>query len=47
MAFLGHIVSSVGIEVYPKRMEAVNNLPRPLSPYTRIFGPDRVLQLIC
>ena len=30
--FLGHIVSSEGIEVDLKKMEAVKNLPRPLSP---------------
>jgi len=30
--FLGHIVSSVGIEVDPKKMDVVNNWTRPLSP---------------
>ena len=32
VAFLGHIFSSVGIEVDPKKMEAVKSWPRPLSP---------------
>ena len=30
--FLGHIISSEGIEVDPKKIEAVKNYPRPLSP---------------
>ena len=30
MAFLGHIILSEGIEVDPKKTEAVNNLTRPL-----------------
>ncbi|KAH0695789.1 hypothetical protein KY289_013271 [Solanum tuberosum] len=32
VAFLGHIVSSVAIEVDPKKMDAVKSCPRPLSP---------------
>jgi len=32
MAFLGHIVSGKGIEVDPKKMNAVKIWPRPLSP---------------
>ncbi|WMV45647.1 hypothetical protein MTR67_039032, partial [Solanum verrucosum] len=32
VAFLGHIVSSVGIEVDPKKTDVVSSLPRPLSP---------------
>ncbi|WMV24317.1 hypothetical protein MTR67_017702 [Solanum verrucosum] len=32
VAFLGHIVSSKGIEVDPKKTEAVKSWPRPLSP---------------
>ena len=32
VSFLGHIVSSEGIEVDPKKMEAVKNWPRPLNP---------------
>ena len=32
VAFVFHIVSSVGIEVDPKKMEAVKNCPRPLTP---------------
>ncbi|WMV58923.1 hypothetical protein MTR67_052308 [Solanum verrucosum] len=32
VAFLGHIVSSKGIEVDPKKMDAVKSLTRPLSP---------------
>ena len=32
VAFVGHIVSSVGIEVDPIKMEPVKNCPRPLSP---------------
>ncbi|WMV18613.1 hypothetical protein MTR67_011998 [Solanum verrucosum] len=31
VAFLRHIVSGKGIEVDPKRMDAVKSLPRPLS----------------
>jgi len=31
VAFLGHIVSSVGIEVDPKKMDAVKSWTRPLS----------------
>ena len=30
--FLGHIVSSKGIDVYPKRTEVVMNRPRSLTP---------------
>ncbi|KAH0706305.1 hypothetical protein KY285_010808 [Solanum tuberosum] len=32
VAFLGHIVSSKGIEVDPKMMDAVKGCPRPLTP---------------
>ena len=32
VAFHGHIISSEGIEVNPKKIEAVKNLPRPLTP---------------
>ena len=32
VAFLGHMISSEGIEVDPKKTEATNNLPRPLTP---------------
>ena len=32
VSFLGHIVSSEGIEVDPKKMEAVKNWPRPFTP---------------
>ena len=32
VAFLGHIVSSEGIEVDPKKTDAVKSWPRPLSP---------------
>ena len=32
VAFLGHIVSSKGIEVDPKKMDAVKSWPRPLNP---------------
>ena len=32
VAFLGHIVSSKGIEVDPKKTDAVKSWPRPLSP---------------
>ncbi|WMV45898.1 hypothetical protein MTR67_039283 [Solanum verrucosum] len=32
VAFLGHIVSSKGIEVDPKKMDSVKSWPRPLSP---------------
>ncbi|WMV40996.1 hypothetical protein MTR67_034381 [Solanum verrucosum] len=38
MAFLGHVVSSKGNEVDPKKMDAVKSWPRPLSPlYIRSF----------
>ena len=38
VAFLGHIVSGIGIEVEPKKMEAVKGWPRPLTPtYIRRF----------
>ena len=32
MAFLGHIISSEGIEADPKKIKAVMNWPRPLTP---------------
>ena len=32
VAFLGHIVSTVGIEVDPTKSKAVKIVPRPLSP---------------
>ena len=32
MTFLGHIISSKGVEVDPRKMEAVKNCPRPLTP---------------
>ncbi|WMV41591.1 hypothetical protein MTR67_034976 [Solanum verrucosum] len=32
IAFLSHIVSSKGIEVDPKKTDAVNSFPRPISP---------------
>ena len=32
MTFLGHIISSEGVEVDPRKTEAVKNLPRPLTP---------------
>ena len=32
MAFLGHIISSEGVEVDPIKTEAVKNWPRPLTP---------------
>ncbi|KAH0716656.1 hypothetical protein KY290_012918 [Solanum tuberosum] len=32
VAFLGHIMSSKGIEVYPKKTDAVKSWPRPLTP---------------
>ena len=30
--FLGHIISSEGVEVDPRKMKAVKNCPRPLTP---------------
>ena len=36
--FLGHIISSEGVVVDPRKMEAVKNWPRPLTPtYIRSF----------
>ena len=32
VAFLGHIVSSEGIQVDPQKVKAVKNWPRPISP---------------
>ena len=32
MTFIRHVVTDQGVEVYPKKVEAVKNLPRPLSP---------------
>ena len=32
VTFLGHVVSDQGVEIDPKKIEAVKNLPRPLSP---------------
>ena len=32
VAFLGHIISSDGVEVDPRKMEAVRGWPRPLTP---------------
>ena len=32
VTFLGHIISSEGVEVDPRKTEAVKNLPRPLTP---------------
>ena len=32
VAFLGHIVSSTGVGVVPRKMEVVKNWPRPLNP---------------
>ena len=31
VSFIGHIVSSEGIEVYPRKIEALKNWPRPLT----------------
>ena len=31
VVFLGHIISSEGVEVDPRKMEAVRNWPRPLT----------------
>ncbi|KAH0685639.1 hypothetical protein KY290_017163 [Solanum tuberosum] len=43
VAFLGHIVSSKGIEVDPKKMDAVKSWPGPLSPsdIRSFFGLSR------
>ena len=32
MEYLGHIISTKGIEIDPKKTEAVKNWPRPLTP---------------
>ena len=32
MTFLGHIICSEGVEVDPKKIEAVRNWPKPLTP---------------
>ena len=31
VAFIGHINSSEGVEVYPRKTEAIMNFPRPLT----------------
>ena len=39
MTFLGHVVSDQGVEVDPKKIEAVKNWLRPLTPtYIRSFS---------
>ena len=38
IAFLGHIISSVGLEADPRNYKAIKNWPRPLAPTdTRSF----------
>ena len=32
MTFLGHIISSEGVEVDPRKTKAVKNWPKPLTP---------------
>ena len=32
VAFLGHIISSEGVQIDPRKTEAVKNWPRPLTP---------------
>lgn len=32
VAFIGHILSSKGVRLDPRKMEAVKSFPRPLSP---------------
>ena len=32
MAFLGHIISSKGVEIDPRKTEVVKNRPRPMTP---------------
>ena len=46
MALLRHIISSEGVEADPKKLEAVRNWPRPLSPtdirsFLGLVGYDR------
>ena len=40
VAFLCHIISSEGVELYPSKTNKVKNYPRPLTPtdIRRIFG---------
>lgn len=42
MSFIGHTISSEGVEVDQRNMEPVNNWSRPLSPTTirSFFGLD-------
>ena len=38
MTFLGHIISIKGVEEDPRKMEAVKNCPKPLTPtYSKSF----------
>ena len=32
VVFLGHVISSEGVEVDPRKIEMVNNCPRPFTP---------------
>ena len=32
VVFLGHVITSKGVEVKPKKTEAIKNWPRPLAP---------------
>ena len=43
MTFLGHVVSGQGVEVGPRKTEAVKNWPKPLTPtdIRSVLGLDR------
>ena len=37
VAFIGHIISSEGVEVDPRKTEVLKNWPRPFTPTTIIY----------
>ena len=43
MTFLGHVVSDQGVEVDPRKTEAIKNWPKPLTPtdIRSVLGLDR------